>query len=336
MGTGQELWARHRDGTEFLVEISLSPVSAPDGLCTIMAVRASSEQRTAATRGGDDGRTTDPVVDALDAGVLRPIFSASLGLHGLLDEATVSELVVLHRAIAGLDQAIKALRHIALNRARPDPAPDGGLGAAPDPDEAPEVRSPTISVSAAAVEYVIDADDAVIAFDGAWTEFARENDAPELAELSSGRQLWSYFGSGEVRELWQLLVGRVRAEQVEARVPFRCDAPSVRRWFEMTITPGDEDTVRFRSVNTFEQVRSTAVPVLDLHAERDQAAPAILLYSWCGRGHDGTRWLDLEELVIEQRLLEQTRVPPISHGSCPECRDVMVATLVALGHSHDR
>jgi hypothetical protein len=266
----------------------------------------------------------------LDAGIIRPIFSASLGLHGLLDGATAGQAEVLRRAIAELDDAIGSLRHLALEQTRLARAPADGL-AQPDPDQAHEGRPQASTGAGPTVEYLIDADDVVVAFDGAWTEFARDNDAPELAELSSDRQLWSYFGTDEVRELWQLLVARVRTEGVEARVPFRCDSPSRRRWFDMTITPEGDDTVRFRSACRFEQVRSTAVPLLDRHAERDQTAPTILLCDWCGHGHDGTRWLDLEDLVSAQRLLERTRVPPTSHGICPGCRAAMRATLNTAG-----
>lgn len=334
MGDGRRLWARHRDGTEFLVEVSLSPVSTADGQCTIMAVRAASETPSTDPRGEADGPVRESFFHDLDAGVIRPIFSASLGLHGLLDGAAPGQAEVLRHAIAELDEALRSLRHLALEHTLLARAPDGGV-APPDHHQAREEPPPARTESGPTVEYVIDADDVVVSFDGAWTAFARDNDAPELAQLSPERQLWSYFETDEVRELWQVLVARVRAEQVEARVPFRCDSPSRRRWFHMTITPGADDTVRFRSVCMFEQVRSTAVPLLDRHAERDQTTATISLCSWCGQGHDGTRWLDLEDLVREQRLLERIRVPPTSHGICPACRAAMRATLSTAGDGRE-
>ena len=97
------------------------------------------------------------------------------------------------------------------------------------------------------VEYAIDADDVVVPVGDEWSRFARQNDAPELDELAPDRTLWSYFGSDEVRDVWRLLIARVRATQAPAHVPLRCDAPHMRRWFEMTITPEPDGVVRFRS-----------------------------------------------------------------------------------------
>ena len=87
-------------------------------------------------------------------------------------------------------------------------------------------------MSGMVVEYWIDADDVVFAAGDGWVEFARDNDAPELVDLASGRTLWSHFNSDEVRDVWRAVVARVRALHAEATVPLRCDGPDTRRWFE--------------------------------------------------------------------------------------------------------
>lgn len=182
------------------------------------------------------------------------------------------------------------------------------------------------SAAATAVEYTVDADDVVAAVGADWSAFAADNGAPDLAGPPAGRTLWSYFDGDEVRDLWRLLVERVRTDRRPAHVPLRCDAPGSRRWFEMTVTPGPDDSVHFRCTLVFEEERS-AVSLLDPEAPRDPSAPAVPVCSWCGQAYDGSRWLDIESLVRELRLLERP-VPPIDHGICPTCRDLMSTDLL--------
>jgi PAS domain S-box-containing protein len=115
MGTGLDLWGRHADGTEFAVEVGLSPVSTQDGGRTIMAVRRISDRD-----GRDDQAADDRAVQAdhdrmailLNDQVIQAIFSASLKLHGMLGAANVRQLATLYPAIDQLDGAIHDLRNI--------------------------------------------------------------------------------------------------------------------------------------------------------------------------------------------------------------------------------
>jgi hypothetical protein len=191
-------------------------------------------------------------------------------------------------------------------------------------DEADEIATGAGTV----VEYCIDADDLVVAVGEDWSTFARDNGAPELDALSDERTIWSYFDDDEVRDVWRLLVEQVRATQGVAQVPLRCDAPHMRRWFEMTITAGPEGTVDFRSVLVFEEPRDE-VALLSGDAERDRDRAPVPICSWCGDGHDGSRWSRIEDLVRELRLLED-RVPAVDYGICPTCREVMSSDLQLL------
>ena len=175
------------------------------------------------------------------------------------------------------------------------------------------------------VEYAIDAHDRVIDTGGEWSAFAQDNGAPELDSMATDRTLWSYFGSDEVRDLWRLLVAQVRTTRTAATVPLRCDAPGVRRWFEMTLTPQPNGVVQFRSTLSFEEHRPE-VAFLAVRAERDGERPAVQVCSWCGDGHDGSTWRRIEDLVAELRLLEDA-LPSIDYGICPGCRDRMSSEL---------
>jgi hypothetical protein len=196
-----------------------------------------------------------------------------------------------------------------------------------DPALAPKEPPFRAAASNAGVEYWIDADDVVTDVGQRWAAFARDNSAPELAVPAPDRTLWSYFDHDEIRELWQLLVSRVRTLRRPATVPLRCDAPHARRWFELTVTPEADGRVHFRSVLAFEEDRP-AVRLLDPGCERDDRAEPVQLCSWCGRGRHGDTWLDIEELVRATRLLESESLPPISNGVCGACRDEMSAELL--------
>jgi hypothetical protein len=205
---------------------------------------------------------------------------------------------------------------------RVDP-PDGLWGRiaasiAAEPDSTP-------AGSGTVVEYAIDADDVVVPVGDEWSRFARQNDAPELDELAPDRTLWSYFGSDEVRDVWRLLIEQVRATRTPAQVPLRCDAPQLRRWFEMTITPEPGGVVRFRSALTFEESRP-AVALLDDDVELRSDRPAVPVCSWCGEGHDGSRWRRIEDVVRDLRLLEDL-MPAVDYGICPTCRELMASQL---------
>jgi hypothetical protein len=200
------------------------------------------------------------------------------------------------------------------------------LGSPPPRREPTSRESPASTV----VEYSIDADDVVIDLGQSWADFARDNDAPELVVLPSDRTLWTYFDSDEIKELWRLLVERVRTLQKGAEVPLRCDAPDARRWFKMSIAPEPDGRVQFRCVLIFEEARPP-VSLIDSNSERDVGLQPVPLCSWCGRAQHGSRWLDIEEFVQAARLLERSPMPPIAHGICASCRDEMSAELLVPG-----
>ncbi len=198
---------------------------------------------------------------------------------------------------------------------------------AAEPAVSPKTPPSRTIATGTVVEYWIDADDVVVGVGDAWAEFARDNDAPELVTLDSERTLWSYFDNDEARELWKLLVERVRALQTDARVPLRCDAPDARRWFEVTMTPEADGRVHFRSMLAFEEPRPP-VSLLDPRTERDDDLEPVPVCSWCGRGEHASQWLDVEDLVQTARLLERTSMPAVSYGICASCRDEMSVELL--------
>lgn len=180
------------------------------------------------------------------------------------------------------------------------------------------------------VEYTIDADDVVVTLGEGWSEFATQNEAPELVGAPSGRTLWSQIGDPQLRDLWRSAVDRVRAHEVSVSVPFRCDGPTSRRWFEMNVSPLPDGGVHFRSTLTFEMARPR-VSMLERSTPRDDAAPAVAVCSCCAEGLLGETWVPVEELLASLRLLEQAPTPAVSYGICPRCCASMSTQLTAPG-----
>lgn len=310
MGTGRTLLGRHADGTELPLEVALSPVATGRGLRTIMTVRRVDDPV---------GATAERVVDlraasgpSIDDEVLTHLYSASLALHGLAATATPDQAAGLDAAITEIHLAVRRLQQLALDTAQPgrEAAHDMLFGRAGETGQGGD--------SGVTVEYTVDADDRLTEIGGSWAEFARDNDAPELAVPELGRSLWSYVEGDEVQDLWRRLLARVRADQCETRVPFRCDGPGVRRWFEMTISPTQDDGVQFRSVLVVESPRPDIV-LLDRWVDRLADSAPLVVCSWCGRGHDGVNWRELDDVVRDRRLLEKSSVPRLDHGICPTC-----------------
>jgi PAS domain S-box-containing protein len=203
MGAGLDLWACHADGTEFPVEVALSPASTSNGMRTIMAVRQVSERRTSDHAALDRIVTGDHerIAIALNDRVIQPVFAATLGLNALLDSATEHQVERLGEVVAALDDAIREIRNVVF----------------------------------------------------AWDRHSQEAD----------------------------------------------------------IDPVDE-------------AGTPTGALLDVPAHRDPAAAVLPDCSWCGRVHDGSRWLEVEDLGRDRRLLEEA-TPAITHGICPLCRDLMIA-----------
>jgi hypothetical protein len=187
-----------------------------------------------------------------------------------------------------------------------------------DAASVPVVTAPTV------VEYSIDCNDVVVSTGGDWNAFAAENDAGELAGNAPQLSLWSQIEGTDARKVWQLVVSEVRRSDSAAKVPFRCDSPGLRRWYEIDVTPGDDGSIDFRSRLLFEEERPQ-VALVRRGSQRLSGTEPIQVCCWCARGYDGRRWISIDELVWSQNHLEDEPVPEVSQGICRECASSMSA-----------
>lgn len=86
------------------------------------------------------------------------------------------------------------------------------------------------------VEYTVSASDTIIAVNDEWTAFAASNDGGALLPPTIlGRSLWDFIADRTTILIYRRLFERIRAGAEPVRFGFRCDAPALRRWLEMSI-----------------------------------------------------------------------------------------------------
>lgn len=192
--------------------------------------------------------------------------------------------------------------------------------------------APARSATGGLIEYTIDEHDVVVAVGGEWAEFATDNGAADLVAPPTDRTLWSYFDQPEVAELWQMIVSHVRSHGAVSQLPFRCDAPQARRWFEMSVDRVPGGGVRFRSQLVFEEERAP-VALLDAAAERDPDAEPVVVCAWCNRGNDEDQWIEIDKLLRARRMLERAAPPSVTWSICGACRDDMAVELLVADAS---
>lgn len=171
--------------------------------------------------------------------------------------------------------------------------------------------------------YRVDAHDRIAELGDTWSAWAVENGAPQLARGVVGRSLWEFVGDPHTREVYRTLLARVRGGLV-VRFPYRCDAPQMRRFMRMTLTPDGEGGVWFDS----ETVRTEPRTPCWL-AARPTETPATVrtVCGWCKRVAVDDGWEEIEVAIARLDLFGDTGTPALSHGMCPACYATFMETL---------
>jgi hypothetical protein len=166
--------------------------------------------------------------------------------------------------------------------------------------------------------YRVDSEDQILYVNSAWCDFAQENGASTLdAESVLHRSLWEFIEDEETRHIFQIILKRVRTDRAVKTVPYRCDAPNLRRFMELQMRSTSNDEVEFRSRVVREEPRESVRLMEDDVVRSDEF---LRMCGWCKQVCVETdRWVEVEAAVLELRLFHAAAVPRLTHGICPTC-----------------
>lgn len=168
--------------------------------------------------------------------------------------------------------------------------------------------------------YATDANGCLVSVDAAWCEFAQANGAPEYAvpDRLYGVPLLSFISDATTKHVYSALMLRVLEERQTVRVPFRCDAPPVRRWMELTMTVRQGGGIDFESRLLRAEPRD---PPMAFDRSPRSEGPLVRMCSWCKNVEVATgEWDTVEQAVRALALFGERAVPDITHGICPPCQ----------------
>lgn len=168
------------------------------------------------------------------------------------------------------------------------------------------------------IRYSIDAENCVCSVSGSWGDFAVANGTADLSpETVVGSVLWKWIADSETEQVYRTLFDRIRATGRPFAVPFRCDAPTMRRFMRLRVSAEDDGVIHLESETVREEQRDSQKlldPILPRNGE------LLKMCGWCKKiPLPDDRWLEIEDAVRELSLFESPSLPQISHAMCPAC-----------------
>jgi hypothetical protein len=147
------------------------------------------------------------------------------------------------------------------------------------------------------------------------------------AQAFAGTDYLAAISDVGLRELYRMIVTRVRETGQVLTFRLRCDTPELRRLsfvrFDRAAEAGREG-IEVVNGTLEERPHDRRLTLLDPQAPRTDEL--VTICSWCKqvRLPDG-RWVEVEEAMRDLQLFEQPVVPGLSHGMCPVCAEVVRA-----------
>jgi hypothetical protein len=171
--------------------------------------------------------------------------------------------------------------------------------------------------------YTIDAQDRLVFANVAWRAFHRELDADRLI----GGPIWNVLPGGQIRQLWELLFGRVRAVGCSVFVPMRADTPGERRLIDIELQPQHDGSIRHTCDRVWTEQRA-AVALLDSSYPRDDRS--LRCCHWCKRVEVRLgAWHEIEDAQFALSIEAAQTLPELVPAVCSTCKQSLLASFPA-------
>ncbi len=175
--------------------------------------------------------------------------------------------------------------------------------------------------------YEVDERDVIVRVSDNWQAFVDANGGGTSTAAAAviGTPIWNYISGMEVRHLYQAVLKAVRERQKTVRLQFRCDAPDLRRYLVLTLTPLAARQIEIES-RILRTERRASIDLLRHDVPR--ADTFITMCSMCKKVKVAPdEWIEVEQAINRLRLFEQAVPPKITHGFCPACFQALMTEL---------
>lgn len=160
-------------------------------------------------------------------------------------------------------------------------------------------------------------------------QIVEAHSASGLCDASSvtGTNFLSAITDASLRELFYLVIARVRETGRPMMFYLRCDTADVRRRSYVRLGMHFRDAQSWvEVVNGTEEEAPHAQRLALLDPAAERGTGLLKICSWCKQVKlDEHRWTEVEEAMRELRLMEQPVLPRLSHGMCPTCAEAVRA-----------
>ncbi len=164
--------------------------------------------------------------------------------------------------------------------------------------------------------YVLDNQDRIVLIEGAWDEFAKDNDGANLSsDEVYGQLIWDYV-TGDTTRMWlEALFQYARVSALILERLYRCDSPNMKRFMRMRIIPLQTNCLRIEHEVLATEQR--AVPV-KIQYSKNMMKNTKRRCSICGRLNIDGAW---QEPHLNHK--NESKEVMVIYSVCDDCQRLL-------------